>query len=374
MGLNSEHSALAPSSMERRVHCRGSFNLEGLSPQEDTPESREGTGAHEVAAHMLRTGELLPIGFETSTAVLADAAMLDGAMTYTQEILRHLTPNVEGGLHIEERVLCREIHELCWGTPDCWFYKLGHLYVFDYKYGHDLVEIFENWQLLTYLFGITEHLELNGLDEQTTTVHLIIVQPRAHHRDGPIREWTANLANLRGYRNTLQQVAIECLLPDAPTTAGPWCLNCAGAYRCGTLQKNALAIASAAGSSTPLDMTPAQISGELHFLETQYAILKARVRGLEQQAISLAVGGAFLPNHQLSSTRPVARWKTDVETVRSLGALFGISLDEPAAVVSPSRAKKMGIDESVILEYSESPPGARKLVPVDTNQLRKIFQ
>ena len=372
MGLNSEHSPLAPSSMERRVHCRGSYNMEGLTATEDTPESREGTAAHEVAAHLLRTGELLPLGFETSVAVLNDAAMMDGAMEYGQEIRRWKPPGTD--LRIEEKVLCLEIHALCWGTPDAWFYLPGHLWLFDYKYGHDLVEVFENWQLLTYVFGIAEGLRLNGADERTTTVHMVIVQPRAYHRDGPIRTWTVKLADLRAYRNVLQQVAIECLVPDAPTMAGPHCLNCAAAYRCATLQKNALAIASAAGSSTPFDMTPAQISEELYFLESQYAILKARKRGLEEQAISLAVQGAFLPKHQLASTRPLPRWKVSVEAVRELGVMFGVSLDAPSSVVAPNKAKKMGIDESVILEYSESPVGARKLVPADTTQLRKIFQ
>ena len=69
---------------------------------------------------------------------------------------------------IEERVAIPAVHANNWGTPDTWIF--GHnatsgrarLVVIDYKFGHEFVEVFENWQLVDYLFGILQELGISG--------------------------------------------------------------------------------------------------------------------------------------------------------------------------------------------------------------------
>ena len=50
----------------------------------------------------------------------------------------------------------------------------------------------------------------------------------------------------------------------------------------------------------------------------------------------------------------------------------GVALRKDA-VVTPKQAEKAGIPAEIIKEYSFNPPGAQKLVPETSTQLRKIF-
>lgn len=57
-----------------------------------------------------------------------------------------------------------------------------------------------------------------------------------------------------------------------------------------------------------------------------------------------------------------------------MGRLLGKELAEPVKAISPAKAREMGIDESIIKQYSTGRVlGENKLVRMDTKQTRKLF-
>ena len=135
---------------------------------------------------------------------------------------------------VEKRVHASQLHELSEGTIDNFIYdaRNRNLYVNDFKHGHDTVEVFECWQLINYIAGIITLLGFNGLDDQTITCYIRIVQPRAFHRDGVIREWKIKLSSLRVYFNILKANIHQALSSNATLRTGDHCKHCCARHAC----------------------------------------------------------------------------------------------------------------------------------------------
>lgn len=90
------------------------------------------------------------------------------------------------------------------GTSDCSILELfGTLHVIDYKHGAGVpVDVIDNPQLLYYALGIAQEA-----DWAFETVKLTIVQPRAPHKDGPVRTWEVSRKGLEDFRNQLRTAA-----------------------------------------------------------------------------------------------------------------------------------------------------------------------
>src|SRR5690349_20197915 len=142
----SEHAWLAPSSAPiwwAPDGCPAYPRMAALYPEEeDTPESREGTAAHEYLAAMLNGASGWGVGtvannghpitdemMECAEALLADVA----SWRFSCTVL----------FVVEQRLVMPEIHPtLNWGTTDIGGADLTNkiLYIRDYKYGHRYVD------------------------------------------------------------------------------------------------------------------------------------------------------------------------------------------------------------------------------------------
>lgn len=369
-----DHAGLMPSAAHRwggPTPCHGSVAMEAAVPEEEeSAESREGTAAHWVAQMLLVAGWLPDAGETAPNGVVVDEEMREGAQLYVEYIR-----GVLGGRmpqNIEQRTLPGAIHELCWGTPDADDMHDNVLDVFDYKYGHLFVEVFENEQLICY--GADRLGGLDGLADQLVRVRFHIVQPRSFHRDGPIRTWQTMASDLRPLVNRLRGNAAASSQPGAATTATPDnCRDCRARTRCDAAQAAGLEAASMAGTSVPFDLTDSEAGRYLTLVKRAKAQLEAMESGLEEQLIKAMLKGAFVPQWMLDSTKPRERWVAAADEVFVMGDLLGKDLRAPPQPITVSQARRMGIDESVISQYAERPKGAVKLAPMDLTQARKVF-
>src|SRR5271168_2300972 len=168
------HAKLAPSSAARRFACPGSRALEEKYPQiTESMASREGTAAHWVAQQYLAGNYTMPATTPNGEPITKE--MFEGADLYEHEV-KWVAGEHE--LHIEEKIDISNIHSECWGTPDCWTIINDHLHIFDYKFGHGYVDVFENWQLLEYAAGI-------ALQVSISKVTMTIIQPRCYTKESP---------------------------------------------------------------------------------------------------------------------------------------------------------------------------------------------
>lgn len=371
----SAHAILAPSAAARWVACAGSVALAALFPEEeDSEEAREGTAAHWAAFEILHAspvavGQVAPNGF-----VLTEE-MIDGAQMYVDEIDKKLAQYrlTRADLIVERRVSIDRVHPKNWGTPDCRFYvpwrKL--LVLFDFKFGHRMIEVFECWQLIDYVVGSADELQL---DDLTNSVEMVIVQPRSFHRDGPVREWMTRLCDLRAQVNILTMAAERALEPGAKCTPNPECEFCPARHACEAVQHSAYRAVALSKGSTPLVLSPAAVGLELRTLEAAEAALAARISGLKAQAVALFKGGAQVPGWAMVPTSGREAWREDkpLAELLQLGELFGISLAKPAAI-TPGQARKAGMPEEVIAQYAGKPSRGLALERDDGSTARRVF-
>jgi hypothetical protein len=373
------HAILAPSGAHRRWKCPASRALEARLPEVEGPEAAEGTAAHEVAAHLLTTGELLPVGHVTSNGVPVDEAMRDGAEMYAQDILSRLDDTeAPSELMVEQHVKAHElIHPECEGTPDA--VHISHarkrIRLWDYKYGHGYVEAHENPQLIEYLAGILEsNFDYDTMDDQAWTFEATIVQPREYGRLGPVRRWCGYVSDLRALFNFAKDREARSMDRMAPTIAGPdQCKNCKAIATCEANQRYVSQLADYVAGNTPFDPPPFVVGAELTMLKRVESMLKARLAGLEAVAGAQISSGRTVPGWHFERGQSRLKWnKPPAEVIAAMSIIAGKDVSK-ADVITPTQAIKLGIDEAVILSYADRPPGELKLAPINYTQLKKAF-
>lgn len=366
----SEHALLAPSSAERWVNCPGSMQLcqKYPEPSEETDEQREGTAAHWAMAEVL-AGQVVAEGQIAPNGWVLDGDMVEGAELFAETV----RARVRGPIHVEERLPPgRRIHPHNWGTPDAWAYD-GVLRVFDYKYGHGVVEVYENWQLVDYTALLLDLLRIDGAADQVLQVELTIVQPRVYHRDGQVRSWRMKASDLRGHINKLNMAAEIAFEPEPPVVTGEYCDHCSARIACPALLKAAGRIAQYGGVGIPHDLTIGQLGAHARMLEAQTKVLEARKTGVLAQIDLLIRQANSVPGWALESNPGREKWTVPGETVIQMGQLYGLDLAKPAAPITPNQARKAGMDESTLSSLSKREPTALKLVQDDGSKARRVF-
>ena len=353
-----KHSKLAPSSASRRAVCPGSRELEEQYPETGPSlSSIEGTTAHWVAAEYLAGRYDVPACDPTGEPITKE--MLDGADLYEHAI------GWKDGLHIEERVDISVVHPECWGTPDCWAVVDDRLYLYDYKFGHGYVEIFENWQLLEYAAGIYQlHPEVN-------TVSMTIVQPRCYTSEGTVRHWTITADQLRAYISQMQAFESAAMKEDPECIPSSECTHCTARHACEALQKTVGRILDVVKSQRSHELSSLQTGSELRDLKQAAVLLDARMTGLEEQAKAMITRGEYVPGFKMQPGQSREHWLSTPKEIITLGDLMGVALAKPVDVITPSQARKAGIPEDIILTYSRRVSGKLKLVEV--SDARKVF-
>lgn len=357
-----QHAKLPPSSAARRVACPGSRAFEDRYPEtEDSPFSREGHAAHWVLSNRLNQeniGKLAPNGERVTEE------MIEGAELCYQSVSEVSARLGFPKVHIEQRVNIYSINEECWGTPDVFLGTSNELHIWDYKYGHGYVEVFENWQLLEYASGVLDLIP-------SETVTLYIVQPRCYDRRGRVRSWTITRDELEPYFDFLRAREMLAAMDEALCKPSPECGHCRARHACPALQLSSSHTLDIVAGNISLDLTNHETGNELHYLKRAAKVLEARITGLEEQAKAMISRGEYVPGFKLESTSSREKWVKDVEELMVLGDLMGIDLGKPREIITPAQARKAGLDDALVKQYSKVYSGALKLV--ETENARKIF-
>ncbi len=363
----SEHAFLAPSSAHRWVHCARAPSLEAAYPEtEPSIDALEGTAAHWVVEMRLRNAPV-SIGAQAPNGIAVTAEMIEASAVVYADIIKVLGFNWHQRLFIETPVQIPRVHAKNWGTPDyrAWTQLVDgslSLTVWDFKYGYGIHEAFENWQLIDYVAGCLSEAKIDGLQEQNVIVDMRVIQPRAFHRDGPVRNWQVRASDLRGYFNRLEMGAEDATSLTPTATPHPdACKNCKGRHACEALQRSAYASAERGQHYAALDLPPHALGLELKALKKAQALLDARVSGLETEVTAKLKQGIPIPFWSLESTPGRLNWVKPASEVAAVGQMLGITLTKEPDVITPTQAKAAGVPESIINLYATRPSGAVKL-------------
>lgn len=257
------------------------------------------------------------------------------------------------------------------GTPDAWAYNpdTKTLYVADLKFGYRFVEVWENWQLICYACGL---IDLLGLDWGDTNIVFTIVQPRARHRDGPVRTWKTTAQDILPF---VMQLAVAAASPTM-YVPNPGCFDCPGRHACVAYQNAAMrALEIAYGGGNVYELPPAALGTELRLLKDAAKKLEGRISGLEVQAEQLIRTGTPVPGWVLSATYARETWKegADVALLTLAEKFFGgVTVAKPPKLITPNQARQV-LPASIVAQFAHKPSTGVRLTKQDPFEARKAF-
>lgn len=380
------HAFLAPSGAGCTVHCAAAPLLQQQCPEDaESDAAREGVAGHWVMAEMIRTGGLPPAHFLGNTApngIVINAEMYEAAELVFDDVTDTLGPQ-SAPPHVEETLPCPMLHDggLNWGTPDVWGHftdgPIQFIHVWDFKFGHGIIEVFENWQLINYGACILNALHLLDYNDRDIYFDFRVIQPRAYHRDGPVRSWIVKASDLRGQFNLLRSMYDAATRPDPAASPGPWCMTnyCSAAGRgCNALSLASSHVIERAYRAFKHDMKAADLGLALHNAERAKKMLDAQVEGMRGQALAMISRGDNVPYYRVETGlgREVIPDEKVVEFIVT-GQALGIDVSKPPKAITPKQARKLGMPEDVVAVYAKQQTGEKKLTADDGTAARKVF-
>lgn len=335
------HSLFSCSSSERWINCPGSIELsKSAPPQIESDYAREGTDAHYCLEQFLLADDaettcefLLKKYPQDMVSVAYDTYRLIASLSGGHEVIAEQKVDTTPFIGVKSH-----------GTLDCAIVEpFGRLTIIDYKYGAGIpVEPEENTQLILYALGMLHAHHYNFLD-----VSLMIIQPRAPHENGPVREWITSVENLIEFGRRIRDAATIAQKPGAPLAAGAWCKFCPAAAMCPEISKKAMRDAAIEFSDDLSDVAPPFIDSidVAHLPAALRAADKIEtwIDALRKRAFLLLERGEKIDGYKLVAKRSIRKWIDEVETARQAEKLFGDKAFQKS-LLSPAQFEKV-IDE-----------------------------
>ena len=309
------HAALGASSAYRWMACPGSVELTKDIPRKSSAYSLEGTAAHAMGELAIKEGKD-PVAYvgEDFDGVIGTLDMANAVKVYVDYVwgLKDAGYQVE----IEHRFSLEKLEPPApmFGTSDCVAYSLAErlLVVADYKHGAGVpVEVEDNPQLKYYALGAL--LSMNP-DAKVQTVRLAIIQPRAQHKDGPVRTFDLPAGELLDFAEDLLAAAHRTTLPDAPLAAGKHCRFCAAQPMCPELHREAQLVATEEFAKPLVDprlLSPEQLGAILEKAD----LIEDWLRSIRQHVQTELESGRDVPGWKVVPKRASRVWANEREVL-----------------------------------------------------------
>lgn len=349
------HSPLGASGASRWMKCPGSVSLSRGHSDEESEHAALGTAAHELAAHCL-TEDLdawMMIGSPTGGHIV-DKDMADAVQVYLDYIRNHHVAQAHNS-YIEHRFHRPGLHKFFYGTTDFAFIdgNKRELTVVDYKHGIGVVvEAPNNPQLMYYAAGMVDELDLwHAID----TIRVVVVQPRAFHSQGPIREWTLTTEALDDWLTNDLIPAMNTALVSNDTMSGEHCRFCpVRSKACPQLLRDmdeleALVTEVESKSKGAEELTNEQLA-RFHDL---FDVAKIVKKAADATTFNRLQAGATIRGCRLVSAKVNRTWKEDAEP--ALKEKFGKDAYEPETLKSPAQIEKLAEGEKMTARWAFKP-------------------
>ena len=394
------HAVHGASSSKRWMNCPGSIALSEGMPDQSSKYAIEGTAAHEVVEETLARcidgedvttidmlGRIVSVfemdedGNEIEHLVEVTEEMATAAQVCVDHALQRVMDLREEHGHVE--IWLERTFDLApinapvpmFGTADItlWVPSVSHLETIDYKHGQGVVvEATENSQLMVYVLGATV-----SVGKVPATCRATIVQPRADHHLGPIRDFVFHRERLIEFKNELFAAAEATLEEDAPLAVGDWCKFCKAKAVCPAQLEHAQGVALVEFDIQPeeeladLLPNPALLSAvEVSRIVDRASIMMDWLRDVESYALTQLEQGNDIPGYKMVAKKTNRRWRDNDAVLRML-ARRGLKIDERTTrkVIGIPAAEKAlkarGIDPSKLEKFWEKPEGQPKLARTD---------
>lgn len=349
-GQARQHSRYSPSTMERVELCPGSDKLlERLSiPHKDTIYSIEGTKAHAVIDHGLTTGIRSAKAAHADSVLFAedfDADFHRAVQVMLDYVYGIMDQHPDAVMSLEQYIeppsdaAPGEVGGYC--DVAIYIPSAKTLYVIDYKHGAGVVKHISRtggspqpWQ---YAAGLMFDVNKPAIDpEGLDIVVLALVQPRAFHPDGAVRELEVTPYEVFEYLERMDVAIRKAQEPNAVLIPGETqCQFCAANTDCPARMQRALAVINTT-FKTVYDVTapgipdPATLSPEqLGYIKQMMPLLKQWMDDIDGRILEVLQAGGTVPGQKIVETQARRKWYGEPQDVAvKLAALIGCPVED----------------------------------------------
>lgn len=346
------HAKFNSSGAHRWTVCLGQPNLAAQFPE--PPSSRDalaGTQAHEILEMCLSAAiggvPAEPHKYTNSPEIIAS---INAVLDYLAR-LRAEAPD----LHVtaEQRVWFPQdvvAKTECGGTLDIMAYSPNQrrAWIVDFKHGAGVpVEVVGNKQLLMYAAAALWTMEL-------AEAVLVIIQPRAQHRLGPVREWIIGPVEIVDFVSDVDDALRAAIRPDAPLVPGDHCRWCPAIHGCDARDTHALAAMQQDFAHVKdLDLwappEPKAVPLEkLLLIKRHSQQVRQWLDAIDDYLLSSALHGLDVPGYKLVEAQGRRKWLSDEDKVAS----ELIALSEHTLSIDDVRPRKLAtitdMDEQLV--------------------------
>jgi hypothetical protein len=353
--IHSEHGA---SSAYRWLACPGSVSLCRHIPSKTSEYAIEGTTAHALAELALKKGRDADfwVGMDIEGWEVTEE-MAEAVQVYVDHIKGVMQEGDD--LRLEQRVTLERLNppRPMFGTCDGLIYRRAEktLFVYDYKHGAGVpVDVEGNKQLRYYALGALLSLDK---DEPCETIVAGIIQPRANHKDGPVREDKFGAGELLDFASELVEGVEKTLEDNAPLVPGSHCRFCNASAVCPARRDQAFELAQVEfGEMVPETIDPRAMPIEVVAnLLSRADQIEDWIRSLRAHVLSELEAGRTVPGFKLVNKRASRVW-TDQGKLIEWAKSKGLHEDEvfDKKVKSPAQFEKIVGKKNLPTEFVAS--------------------
>ena len=343
--MKTTHSSVGASSCERWWNCPGSVRLiSTLPPQEASEYAEEGTKLHAVVAyalmHKLEAWEAAQqmIGSKEYAGICDSVSMedTDHCQTCIDVVLEDLAKYPGAKLEIEKQFQLTSIHPDARGTNDANIAVfLKKLIVYDYKFGRGVsVEVEENKQMMYYGLGANQEGDYDQIE-------LVVIQPRAIHRDGPVRRWSLHRSDLLGFGAELKLRIEATQTTNAELKCGDHCQKyfCPALAVCPAVKQMVGEVAIGVFDEPKVELPKAEElkPSDLKRVLDSLPIIDAFIKAVEAHALNILNNGGCIEGYKLVRKKSNRQWK-DEEVVKKKWPKLAVEVVEK--IKSPAQVEK----------------------------------
>ena len=355
-----KHAVLSASGSHRWLACSPSARLELEFENTSSEAAAEGTSAHALAEHKLKTA----LGMETEDPRENLDWYNEEMEGYTDEYVDYVMERlVEIKQTCQDPIVLVEQHLdfSCWvpqgfGTGDALIIGDGKLHIIDLKYGMGvLVESERNPQMMLYALGA-----LNLFDSlyDIDTVSMTIFQPRREN----VSTWTIPSDELKEWaEKELKPKAQMAYNGEGEYVPGPHCQFCRAAVKCRARASEKLALAE-----HEFRMPPLLTDDEIEDILDKLPELTKWAEEIMAYATDAAVNhGKQWTNHKIVEGRSVRKYK-DEDLVAEAAKAHGFTdIYRQSLITITDMQKLMGKQkfEEILGGLVIKPRGKPALVP-----------
>lgn len=380
--MSGAHAFLAPSSMGITVHCSYYPHVAANYPDMGNLAAEEGTAAHYVLEQMLLYWKCWLchddhnrfVGLKADNGIFITQEMCDAAKVaydHCTELVK--TQGAFNTVMIEGKVGMPQLHESnCWGTLDFGFYEPSTqtIVIRDFKYGFGLVEVYKNWQLITYLCGMLIHYPYAQF------VDLGVSQPRPYHRDGKNRSWSTNIQNIVPLIEQLRLKIIE-VFTNPTTTPGDHCRYCPGNLSCQAFINSGLNAIDYSILPDMRDLSDEELGKLYEIADRAFNAVKQLRDNAADRIIAKINQGQLVKGWMIEQKPGHSYWGKSEKTIIEVCQMLGIDSPTQVKLKTPIQIlDTLGKDDprrQALTPYLKRNLSSTRLLPNDGREAERVF-